>query len=89
MQQVKEVASQILKKMNDLVMTWWDAGGMGQVGSRAIALGPIEQHMSCTVHMVIQRLYESQTHAVAGHSSTNEDSPSCTVSYTHLRAHET
>ena len=45
------------------------------MGNRAIALGPIEQHMSCTV--VIQRLYESQTHAVAGHSSTNEDSPSC------------
>ena len=31
--------------------------------------------MSCTVG--IQRLYESQTHGVAGHSSTNEGNPSC------------
>ena len=27
----KEVASQILKKMNDLVMTWWDASGWVQL----------------------------------------------------------
>ena len=31
--------------------------------------------MSCTVG--IQRLYESQTHGVASHSSTNEGNPSC------------
>ena len=48
----------------------------GAVRSRAIALGPIGS-MSCTVG--IQRLYESQTHGVACHSSTNEGSPSCAI----------
>ena len=35
--------------------------------------------MSCTVG--IQRLYGSQTHGVAGHSSTNEGNPSCMCFY--------
>ena len=35
----------------------------------------------------IQRLYESQTHGVAGHSSTNEGSPSCAVNNAHADAH--
>ena len=42
--------------------------------NRAIALGPIQDSMSCSVG--IQRLYESQTHGVASHSSTNEGNPS-------------
>ena len=50
----------------------WD-GASGY--SRAVALGPIQDSMSCSV--CIQRLYESQTHGVASHSSTNEGNPSC------------
>ena len=56
-------------------VTWWDevyispglhSRWMGQVASMAIALGPIGQH---ELQVGIQRLYESQTHGVAGHSS--------------------
>ena len=53
------------------------------MGSRAIALGPIGQHEG------IQRLYESHTHGVAGHSSTNEGSPSCDLQHQKSNMRET